>query len=140
MQKVLLDTDIFSEILKGKNRNVLETARAYIEQFQFLPISTITVMEITKGLYKKGNQDHVQKFLSTFDALEVIDFDQLAGYWAGRIHADLERTGQPIGRADPMIAGVAMATNRTLISGNTRHFQRIVDLGFDFRLDNWKVG
>ena len=51
---------------------------------------------------------------------------------AGRIYGDLERTGQPIGRADPMIAGVAMVHGVVLATGNVEHYQRIRALG---RLD-----
>ena len=44
---------------------------------------------------------------------------------AGRITGDLDRTGQPIGRADPMIAAIAIVNGLELVAGNTAHYQRI---------------
>jgi predicted nucleic acid-binding protein len=57
---------------------------------------------------------------------------------AGRIYADLERTGQPIGRADPIIAGIAMQHGLLLVTGNQNHYQRIQVLGYDLKLANWR--
>ncbi|WP_226889559.1 hypothetical protein [Nostoc sp. MG11] len=58
---------------------------------------------------------------------------------AGRIYADLERTGQPIGLADAMIAAIAIQQDLTLVSGNLSHYQRIKVLGYSLKLDNWRI-
>jgi len=63
MQKTLLDTDIFSEILKQKNPNVINKAMQYFEQFGAYCISTITIMEIVKGFHKVQRENHIQRFL-----------------------------------------------------------------------------
>jgi tRNA(fMet)-specific endonuclease VapC len=52
MDKALLDTDIFSEILKGIDQNVAVRAIAYHNTFGCYSISVITVMEIVKGFDK----------------------------------------------------------------------------------------
>ena len=52
--------------------------------------------------------------------------------------ADLENTGQPIGRADPMIAAIAIENDLTLITGNTVHYERLQKLGYSLNLDNWR--
>ena len=52
MDKVLLDTDIFSEVLKGIDQNVVARATDYFANFGNYTISTITVMEVVKGLHK----------------------------------------------------------------------------------------
>lgn len=49
MDKALLDTDIFSEILKGIDQNVVAKATAYRAAFGHHTISAITVIEIVKG-------------------------------------------------------------------------------------------
>ena len=69
----------------------------------------------------------------------VIPFDRTAAELAGRIAGDLERTGQPIGLADPMIAAIALQHNLELISGNTAHFQRVQQLGYPLTLGNWRM-
>ncbi len=57
MEKTLLDTDIFSEILKKKNANVKIKAEQYRELFDHYTISTITILEIVKGLHKVCRED-----------------------------------------------------------------------------------
>lgn len=52
MRKSALDTDIFSEVVKGKNVVVRERAAAYIAACGPLTISLVTVLEIVKGLHK----------------------------------------------------------------------------------------
>jgi tRNA(fMet)-specific endonuclease VapC len=53
MDKALVDTDIFSEILKGIDQNVVAKATAYLALFGRYTISTITVMEIVKAFTKR---------------------------------------------------------------------------------------
>ncbi|MDP2976093.1 MAG: hypothetical protein Q8N45_07770, partial [Anaerolineales bacterium] len=67
-----------------------------------------------------------------------LPFDQACAEIAGRVFADLERFGRPIGRADPMIAAIAMHNNLTLISGNITHYQQIQELGYPLKLNNWR--
>jgi tRNA(fMet)-specific endonuclease VapC len=138
MKKVLLDTDILSEILKAKNTGIVSKAVEYKENFEQFTISVITVMEVVKGLHKIGRADALKKFLSGLRAIEVLSFDENCSVIAGRMFADLENTGQPIGRADPMIAAVAVIHDLTLITGNTAHYERIQKLGYALKLDNWR--
>jgi len=58
---------------------------------------------------------------------------------AGRIYADLERIGRPIGYPDSMIAAIALQRDITLVTGNLSHYQRIQVLGYPLRLDNWRI-
>ena len=60
VDKALLDTDIFSEILKGIDQNVVTHVTAYSAAFGRYTISVITVMEIVKGLHKLQREDRVQ--------------------------------------------------------------------------------
>lgn len=138
MNKALLDTDILSEILKAKNAAVVSKAVAYKENFERFTISVITVMEVVKGLHKVGRADALAKFINGLQAIEVIPFEQNCSILAGRMFADLERVGQPIGKADPMIAAIAVQHDLTLVTGNTAHYQRLQELGYSLKLDNWR--
>jgi tRNA(fMet)-specific endonuclease VapC len=139
VDKALLDTDAFSEVLKGVNANVVVRATQYRSQFGTYTISTITVVEIVKGFHKMQREERLQKFMESLSAVEILTLDLNSAERAGRIYADLERTGQPIGRADPMIAAIAIHNNLTLITGNTTHYERIQKLGHQLRLDNWRT-
>jgi tRNA(fMet)-specific endonuclease VapC len=138
LDKALLDTDIFSEILKGIDPHVVAQAIAYRAIFGRYTISTITVLEIVKGLHKMQREDRIQQFLDGLTTIDVLTLDMQSAEVAGRIYADLERTGQPIGRADPIIAAIALEHGLTLITGNQAHYQRIQDLGYELKLDNWR--
>src|SRR5438045_874465 len=61
--------------------------------------------------------------------------DELAGHVAG----DLDRTGQTIGKAEPMIGAIAVQHGLELVTGNTSHYQRIQQLGYPLTLVNWRV-
>ena len=138
MNKVLLDTDILSEILKAKNAGIVSKAVKYKETLEDFTSSVITGMEIVKGLHKVGRADALKKFLGGLQAIEVITFDESCSIIAGRMFADLENTGQPIGRADPMIAAIAIEHDLMLITGNTAHYERLQKLGYSLKLDNWR--
>lgn len=138
MDKTLLDTDIFSEILKKRNENVRERAESYHAVLGKYTVSVITVMEIVRGFHKVRREDGLQRFLVAMSSAEILTLNLNSSELAGRIYADLERAGQTIGRADPMIAAIDLEKNLVLTTGNTEHYQRIQKLNYPLRLDNWK--
>jgi tRNA(fMet)-specific endonuclease VapC len=69
--------------------------------------------------------------------LEVLPFEATAAYQAGRINADLERSGRTIGMPDVMIAGIALRHQWQLVTGNTAHFGYI-RVGYDLVCENWR--
>ncbi len=139
MNKALLDTDIFSEILKGINQPVAARASTYHTAFGCYTISVITVLEIVKGWHKRRREDKVQEFFVEIAAAEVLTLEIYSAELAGRIYADLEQIGQPIGLADAIIAVIAIQQNLTLVSGNLSHYQRIQALNYSLKLDNWRI-
>jgi tRNA(fMet)-specific endonuclease VapC len=99
VRRALLDTDIFSEVAKGKNEIVRRRALAYTSTVGPLAISTVTVVEVVKGLRKVGREQEIDRFLASIPKLEVFSLDTVAAEHAGRIYGDLERLGKPIGRS-----------------------------------------
>jgi tRNA(fMet)-specific endonuclease VapC len=138
MDRALLDTDILSEILKGIDRAVVTNAIAYRAAWGRYTTSMITVLEIVKGLHKVGRESAIQSFLAGLSTVELLTLDIVSAELAGRIYADLERTGQTIGRADPMIAAIALRHGLTLVTGNLAHYGRIQSLGYDLWLEDWR--
>jgi predicted nucleic acid-binding protein len=140
MNKALLDTDIFSEILKERNAKVMAKAHDYFDQFEKFTISTLTVVEFFQGIYwdYEKHKSKEQKFFSILPDLEILALDYECGQLAGKIAGGLLKQGTPIGRCDPMIAAIAIHNSLTLVSGNIEHYQRITELGYSFLLENWK--
>ncbi len=138
MSRSLLDTDIFSEILKGVDPRVATRATAYKADFGRYTISTITVMEVVKGFHKARREEKIKEFLSGLPSAEILTLDTRSSELAGRVYADLEKSGQTIGRADPLIAGIALRHRLTLVTGNLAHYRRIQQLGYELDLENWR--
>lgn len=139
MNKCLLDTDIYSEILKAVDQTVRANAVAYRKAHGILTLSAVTLMEISRGHQQKQASRQLQIFLAAVALEEVISFDRAAAELAGTIGGELERTGRPIGLADTMIAAIALENGLGLVTGNTAHFQRIRQLGYPLVLANWRV-
>jgi predicted nucleic acid-binding protein len=138
MNKTLLDTDIYSEILRAANPTVVANASAYRQSHRVLTVSVITIMEMVKGFQQAQRPQKITDLLSYVVAEDVLHFGQPAAELAGRIWGDLDRTGQPIGFADPMIAAIALTHGLELATGNTSHYQRIQQLGYPLTLVNWR--
>ena len=139
MNKSLLDTDTYSEILKAVNPTVTRHAQDYRQQHGTLCVSVVTVMEIVYGFQRAQNTRRHQEFLAAVAMEEILPFEFRAAELAGRIAGDLDRTGQTIGMADPMIAAIAISRNLELVTGNTAHFERIRQLGYPLVLANWRL-
>ena len=139
MNKALLDTDIYSEILKSVDPNVTRNATAYRQAHSILTLSAVTVTEIVRGFQRNQSQRKLQNFLAAVALEEVLGLDRAAGELAGRIAGELERIGHPIGLADPMIAAIALTHGLELVTGNTAHFQRVQQLGYPLTLSNWRI-
>jgi predicted nucleic acid-binding protein len=138
LNKSLLDTHIYSEILKSVDQTITRNAIAYRQARGVLTLFTVTVMEVIRGFQKNQSQRKLQSFLSAIASEEVLAFDQPAAELAGRIAGELERVGRPIGLADPMIAAIALNHGLELVTGNTTHFQRIQQIGYPLTLVNWR--
>ena len=53
----------------------------------------------------------------------------------GKVRADLEKRGMPIGPLDMMIAGHARSLGYTLVTNNLKEFSRVRDL----KTENWAI-
>ena len=130
--KFFLDTNICIYLLNRRPPEVFEQLRQYAPND--IGVSTIVVSELQYGIAKsqqrKRNQQRLNVFLSPF---AIIPYDHAAAQAYGDIRASLERAGQPIGREDLMIAAHAVALDKTLVTNNTKEFERVPNL----QLTNW---
>jgi tRNA(fMet)-specific endonuclease VapC len=136
--RAILDTDTLSELLRGINQKVAEHARRYRAEHSRLTLTAVSVMEVVSGLHRMNREEQLRRVLAELSHAEVLPFEHDDAVIAGRIVADLRRTGQPIGLADPMIASIAVRHGLTLVTGNTAHYARIQALGYALTLDNWR--
>jgi len=138
MRRAVLDTDTLSFIIDERYPEVLETSRQYLRVFRYFSFSSITVTEVLKGMRHSQNYQGVRNFLAFLEGCEVLSFDVQESILTASILAELKRTGQQIGPLDPFIAATAIEADRPLVTNNTKHYQRVIDLGFPLQIVNWR--
>lgn len=131
MLRYLLDTNLCIRVLRDRPPGLRERFNA---QADALCISTIVLTELLHGALKSARPDYNRSEVERFAAkLEVLDFDSAAADHTADIRATLERTGQPIGGYDLLIAGHARSRGLIVITGNLAEFQRVDGL----RCEDW---
>lgn len=126
----LLDTDSVSYALRGHGD---VGAKLREHRPSEIGISAITLAELRYGADRRGSKrlhDLIDRFT---DSIEVLPFDGDAAAEYGRIGATLADRGTPIGEFDVLIAAHAIASRRTLVSNNAKHFSRVPGLV----VENW---
>lgn len=133
MNPVLLDTDTLSLFLRG-DKEVVSHVQAYLQHFDTLNISIITKYEVLSGLYHKDAQKQLSKFQRLLTLLNVMPLDDLAIEISAKKYAQTRQLGTPVDDIDLLIAGIALANNLTIVTHNTKHFQKISGLS----IVDWK--
>lgn len=125
--KYLLDTNICVFVIRQKSHEVLQHLRRH--PAGDVGISTITLAELRYGADKSRDPTKNHAALEAFLApLEIVDFDAAAADTYGRIRADLESRGVPIGPLDTVIAAHSLSLSVTLVTNNVREFARATGL------------
>ncbi|HUY90445.1 MAG TPA: type II toxin-antitoxin system VapC family toxin [Pirellulales bacterium] len=135
MDEALLDTDILSEVLKGKNPQVLTAAQKYLAVHQQLAFSAMTMYEIMRGMLANQASRQLAVFLALTGRSDVLPVSvpvlkRAAGLWA-----EARNNGHPCDDADLIIAATALEARRVLVTGNTPHFSWISGL----RVADWRL-
>lgn len=132
MNHYLLDTNICIYLIKKHPPEVL--ARFQQIQLKQLYIPTITLFELYYGIEKNNSHQRNILALENFIApLTVVDFTLDAAKKAATIRNTLQKQGTPIGAYDIQIAAIALSLDMTLLTNNTREFERVNGL----KLENW---
>ena len=130
--KLMLDTNICIYLIKQQPLTVIK--RFLSQPVGEIGISSITAAELAYGVSKSRHASKNRHALEQFLApLEVAAFDQAAAWSYGRLRAQLEAKGTPIGSMDVLIAAHALSLGVRLVSNNLKEFRRVPDL----RLENW---
>lgn len=138
MARVLLDTDLLSEVLRQRNPFVTQRAQAYLRENDKFTISSVTVFEVVRGWNHAGRAERGEEFMGWVSAFtEVVAFDTACGAAAGRLGGALTRGGTPIGLADVLIAATAIVHRIPIATGNRAHYERALPLGL-VGLENWR--
>lgn len=139
MAKVLLDTDILSEYLKGHDRTVAQRAADYAREHGVFTFTSVTVHEIVYGLEIKNASAQRGKALAWMDQNEQITPAAADYLSAAIIKATARKQGFIVELPDCLIAAVAVRLDLPLVTGNTEDFQAIQKTGTALRIENWRA-
>ena len=132
--KYLLDTNICIYAIKHKPPEVIKNFLKHNPED--ICVSSITYGELMHGVEKsqavERNRAAITLFLSS---ISILPFDNYAAEEYGKVRAELERKGTPIGPMDMLIAGHARSERLILVTNNTREFFRVEDL--DLEVEDW---
>ncbi len=128
----LLDTNVLSELRRPRpDRKVLAFIAA--QPIERLYVSAVTFAEIRFGIERLEDSAHRQRLLLSADRLQsetffnrILPFDTAAALVYGRITAQRQARGRPIGIIDCMIASIAIAHGAAVASRDSYGF---ADLG-----------
>ena len=130
--KYMLNTNICVYVIKKKPESVI---RKFLEKEPAeLCISAITYAELMHGVEKSQAIEKNRLAMSLFlSPITILEFNANAAEEYGKIRADLEKKGTPIGPMDMLIAGHAKADGLILVTNNTKEFNRVDGL----QVENW---
>ncbi len=128
----LLDTDTFSEMVKGVNAKIVK--RLDTLQSGDAGLSVITRGEIAFGVHIHSLKTSAKQRLDRLlDVIETLPLPPNAANNYGELRAHLRRLGTPIGPNDLWIAAHARTANLILVTNNIGEFSRVPKL----KLENW---
>lgn len=131
----LLDTNACIALINGEPPRVRRRLDEVLSQENAVFVSSIVLFELWYGAEKSARQTFNQHRLEIFLAgpVSVLPFDEADAEVAGRIRAQLERPGRPIGAYDLLIAGQALHHDHVLVTANSSEFSRVKSL----RWEDW---
>ena len=132
---ICFDTNAAIALLSGQASPVRARFEAALALEETLAISTLVVFELAYGAFKSRRQaDNLHK-IKEFVAspMQVLPFDLDDAQEAGEVRTLLEQVGRPIGPYDLLIAAQARRRQATLVTANTREFNRVSGL----KIEDW---
>ena len=138
MERVLLDTDILSEIFKRQDPQIVAHAMRYAATHQQFTFTAVSVHEVIYGLSSKLANRQLQIARQAFDSNDVIVPDLSDYEVAGEVRGTARRQGKQLAFDDCLIAAVAARLDLPLATGNTGHFQAVQAAGLPIVLVNWR--
>ena len=125
--KYMLDTNICIYAIKHKPDIVIKKFLSHDPEE--ICISAITYAELMHGVEKSMAVEKNRVAMSLFlSPITILQFDERAAEEYGRIKAELEKKGTPIGPMDTLIASHTKSRGLIIVTNNTRKFNRVAGL------------
>jgi tRNA(fMet)-specific endonuclease VapC len=126
---IVLDTDVLIEIVDKESKRGSDATQKALESGEPIATTAFSLHELLFGLRRQG------KSIPDTAYLWVLPFRQEDALLSSKIEAYLEGKGEPVERADTIIAAVTIGNGGTLFTYNRSHFQRMSPHGLRLFLD-----
>ena len=126
--RTVIDTDILIDLLRNVKK-VVAFLTEIEESRSLLSTTAINAFELYHGAHKSRERE--QNLLATrklLNRLILLPLGLTSAETAGRIYAQLETKGQPIGLRDALIGAITLTKGYTIVTRNVEHFQKITGL------------
>ena len=115
MQRYMLDTNVVSHIMQGRDAALL--ARLVQVPVGRVVISSMTLAELEYGLHRKGHPERLKNAMTqVLLRMDVLPWDEAVAKCYGGFCSALEAQGINLSDLDMMIATHAVAVDATLVS------------------------
>jgi len=127
----MLDTNIVLALMRDPRGVVFR----HIERVgaEAIAVSIITAAELRYGGIRKGSPKLMARINAILQSTNVLAFDRASDAEYGKIRADLEAAGSPIGPNDLLTAAHAVALGAVLVTANSNELTRVSGLN----VENW---
>ena len=125
--KYLLDTNICIGLLNNRDSIFITNLQKLSPDDVFLcsVVKAELIFGAKKSLHREKNEKKLKVFFNEFACLP---FDDQSAESYGEIRSYLEKSGNPIGNNDLLIAATAIAHDLILITRNVREFSKVASL------------
>lgn len=121
----ILDTDLLIDLLREKE-DAIKRFKILEDGGEPLRTTTITAMELYVGAWQSSRAEkNVPAVDDLLEDLFILSMNPKSSRLAGKVIAELEDRGEPIGVLDCVIGAIARSHNETIWTRNTDHFERI---------------
>ena len=130
----LLDTTTVSDILR---RNLLVMNQMRKVSPMKVYISSVSQYEIEYGFIKSpsSRKKFEKDLIILYEEIQPIYLTTEIAMMAAVVANQLKEKGKPIGLPDVLIAATGKVKNLTVVTSNTKHFERIKSI----KLINWRI-
>jgi tRNA(fMet)-specific endonuclease VapC len=127
----LLDTNTLIYFFKQQGQVAARLKKVAASE---VAIASVVLFELEYGVLRSTRpQEQRQGIDAALRVFHLLSMDYACAKSAAWIKHTLALAGTPIGHFDQLIAGMALAHNLTLITRNTREFERVPGL----RVEDW---
>jgi tRNA(fMet)-specific endonuclease VapC len=130
----LLDTNTCIGYINRRNLSIYQRITSLSPED--VGICDIVKFELYYGAYNSSrSEENLENLRNFFGDFVSLPFDGQAAEVCGRVRAQLKKMRTPIGGYDLQIAAIALANNLTLVTHNTREFERVDGL----QVEDWEI-